>query len=140
MDRRFEDVLSRLEKSKETKAWGTDVVRQAVACCPAHDDKNPSLSIREYTSGWIDTRCWAGCTREEIVSAIGMRICDLGPINEWRPERDDWRDKDFCASMLLVAQSARNQGRKRTDQDRQDEVKAARYLMSINAIPEWYIV
>lgn len=138
MDDRFDVVLSKLDKAREKKAWGQDVVRMAEACCPAHDDKTPSLSVREFTSGWIDPHCFAGCTREDIVSAIGMRISDLGPNREWRPEPNEWRDEGFCISLLLIAQSARMQSRKRTDQDRKDEVRAYKFLSSVGKVPSWY--
>ena len=41
------------------------------ALCPAHDDKNPSLTAR-YTEEIILVNCHAGCSFEEIVSALKM--------------------------------------------------------------------
>ena len=41
------------------------------ALCPAHDDKNPSLTA-SYTDKKILVKCQAGCTFDEISSAIGM--------------------------------------------------------------------
>ena len=49
-----------------------------IACCPAHDDKNPSLSINE-DNGKILLKCWAGCSSESIVNAIGIEMKDLFP-------------------------------------------------------------
>jgi len=46
------------------------------AHCPAHDDRSPSLSIREGERGPL-IKCWAGCTFPEIVSALGLRAADL---------------------------------------------------------------
>jgi hypothetical protein len=46
-----------------------------VARCPAHQDKNPSLSIREGERGLL-LKCWAGCTIKEICDALRL------PINE----------------------------------------------------------
>jgi hypothetical protein len=37
--------------------------------CPAHADLHASLSVKEVPRGWL-FRCFASCTREEIVDAI----------------------------------------------------------------------
>lgn len=68
-----ENLLSRLEKSKRTGngTW--------LACCPAHDDKNPSMSVRELEDGRVLVHCFAGCGVEEIVGAVGMSLEDLFP-------------------------------------------------------------
>jgi len=39
------------------------------ACCPAHDDHSPSLSVREV-DGKILAYCHAGCTQEEVIGAL----------------------------------------------------------------------
>ena len=46
------------------------------ALCPAHDDKKQSLSIDEK-DGRILLHCFAGCTTEAIVSALGLEMRDL---------------------------------------------------------------
>ena len=50
-----------------------------MARCPAHEDENPSLSIREGTDGKILLKCFAGCTLEQICSALGIKQSDLFP-------------------------------------------------------------
>lgn len=47
-----------------------------VARCPAHEDRNPSLSVAEG-AGKVLVRCWAGCSIEEIVAALGIHLGDL---------------------------------------------------------------
>jgi len=47
------------------------------AKCPAHADKSPSLSIREGDDGRLLVHCFAGCSIDEITSALGMRVSDL---------------------------------------------------------------
>lgn len=69
----LEKVLSCLDK---VKAAGTNKWK---ACCPAHDDKNPSLAITETSDGTVLLKCWAGCTAQNIVSAIGLELRDLFP-------------------------------------------------------------
>ncbi|WP_339465536.1 virulence-associated protein E [Pseudomonas capeferrum] len=66
-------VLNCLDK---VKSVGADKWK---ACCPAHDDKHPSLAISETSEGVILLKCWAGCTTKEIVSAIGLELRDLFP-------------------------------------------------------------
>ena len=60
-----------------------------VACCPAHPDRNPSLSISLGERGLL-VKCWAGCTVEEIVQAMGLRTADLfydGNSDQQQPRR-----------------------------------------------------
>ena len=71
----IETVLARLEKVKQ-KGPG-----QYVACCPAHDDSDPSLSIGQGDDGRILLKCWAGCGALDVISALGMEWDDLFPDN-----------------------------------------------------------
>lgn len=41
-----------------------------MARCPAHDDRTPSLSIREADDGRVLVRCHAGCTQEDVIGAL----------------------------------------------------------------------
>lgn len=66
------EVLSRLTHvRKTTRGW--------TACCPAHDDRSPSLSVTVGTGGRILLRCWSGCAFQEIAGALGLRPGDLSP-------------------------------------------------------------
>jgi len=47
------------------------------AKCPAHDDRQPSLSIREGRGGRTLIQCFAGCEPAAIVAACGLRLTDL---------------------------------------------------------------
>lgn len=40
------------------------------ARCPAHDDENPSLSVRVAENGHVLVRCFAGCKAEQVVAAV----------------------------------------------------------------------
>jgi hypothetical protein len=44
-----------------------------VACCPAHDDRTPSLSIREVAGGKILIHCHAGCEQARVLAALRQR-------------------------------------------------------------------
>lgn len=47
------------------------------ACCPAHEDNSPSLSIALGREGRILLKCHAGCEQESIVAALGLTMADL---------------------------------------------------------------
>jgi hypothetical protein len=63
-------ILSRLPGAKKT-ATGWQ------AKCPAHDDKSPSLSIKEGSDGRTLLHCHAGCTPEDICGKLGLKLADL---------------------------------------------------------------
>lgn len=48
-----------------------------MAQCPAHDDRNPSLSVKRADDGNVLVHCFAGCTTEAICSALGIKVRDL---------------------------------------------------------------
>jgi hypothetical protein len=89
-------ILDRLERVRPTtRGWS--------ACCPAHHDRNPSLSVAEGDIGVL-VKCWAGCTVDEITDAMGLRVADLfyrplsGKKQRWdcrtdrtATKRIDWR-------------------------------------------------
>jgi putative DNA primase/helicase len=76
----FDRVLAALDRR------GCRIVRssdsQVMAQCPAHDDRQPSLSItRAPENGRVLVRCFAGCPAEAIVRALGLRMRDLFPAS-----------------------------------------------------------
>ena len=44
-----------------------------IARCPAHDDRNPSLSIRDGAEGKVLVRCHAGCDQTRVIVVLRMR-------------------------------------------------------------------
>ena len=46
------------------------------ALCPAHPDRNPSLSVREE-DGRILVKCFAGCSTKDVCNALGIEMADL---------------------------------------------------------------
>jgi putative DNA primase/helicase len=44
-----------------------------MACCPAHNDRTPSLSIRESNDGKVLVRCRAGCGQRDVIAALRAR-------------------------------------------------------------------
>jgi hypothetical protein len=63
------------------------------ALCPAHNDKEPSLSLREGDDGRALVKCHAGCTPEAVVAALGLSMAALFPseLRETLQEvREEW--------------------------------------------------
>jgi len=74
-----ENLLQRLEKVKGRNGRWT-------ARCPAHNDKGPSLAIREVDDGRILLHCFAGCDTANVVGAVGLDMSDLFPPDEKRKD------------------------------------------------------
>lgn len=66
---KFQEILSRLQNVKKNGNGYT-------ARCPAHQDKENSLSVSE-TSDKILLNCFAGCETNNIVSALDVELKDL---------------------------------------------------------------
>jgi len=64
-----EEILARLKGVRRNgSGW--------MALCPAHADKNPSLSVKQE-DGSLLLHCFAGCTVEEICGALGIELSEL---------------------------------------------------------------
>ena len=72
----IDNVLALLVKVRQRQPG------QYSACCPAHADKGPSLSIRETPEGSVLIHCFAGCTVSEVVGALGLEMTALFPPRE----------------------------------------------------------
>ncbi|MDA1185827.1 MAG: hypothetical protein O2930_14430 [Acidobacteria bacterium] len=64
-------VLARLEAvhSSGDQNW--------IARCPAHDDRNPSLSVGVGREGRVLLKCHAGCDHHSILEALELSPRDL---------------------------------------------------------------
>ena len=88
-------LLSRLEKVRRT---GPD---RWIACCPAHDDKGPSLAIRETDDGRVLMHCFAGCSVHEVIGAIGLDLSALFPQSESGKHFVKFERRPFPAADVL---------------------------------------
>ena len=118
-----EILLSRLEKVRPTGrgTW--------VACCPAHEDRTPSMSIRELEDGRTLLHCFADCPVESILGAVGLDFDVLfpdKPLERAKPLRrpfpaadvleclaDESRIVSVCAADILAGK-----GLSEVDRDR----------------------
>jgi hypothetical protein len=57
------------------------------ARCPAHPDRTNSLSLHQGDDGRVLVKCFAGCSTQAIVAAIGLEMRDLFPPEELCPSR-----------------------------------------------------
>jgi predicted P-loop ATPase len=65
-----------------------------IAKCPAHDDKNPSLSVSEGEDGLTLWHCHAGCSQEDVRRALEER----GHLETERPKSGTKK-----ASSVIIA-------------------------------------
>lgn len=74
-------LLSRLEKVRPTghHEW--------VACCPAHEDRSPSLAVKDVEDGRVLVHCFAGCAAEDVLAAVGLTFADVMPERVGNVER-----------------------------------------------------
>ena len=68
-----DSIVRALEARRSGSCW--------MAKCPAHDDHNPSLSIREV-DGKVLLHCHAGCSQRDVIDALKAR--GLWPEREYR--------------------------------------------------------
>ena len=59
------------------------------ALCPAHEDKSPSLSIRETETGALLVHCFAACEIADVLGAVGLEFADLYPERIHHKSRKD---------------------------------------------------
>jgi hypothetical protein len=72
----IDGFLSRLEKVRKTgeNKW--------IACCPAHDDRSPSLQVSEAEDGKILIKDFGQqCDIGQIAASVGLNVSDLFPDN-----------------------------------------------------------
>lgn len=101
-------LLSRLKRVRPTRPGNW------MACCPAHDDRSPSLAICEKQDGRLLIRCFAGCEALSILSAVGLEFQDLFPPRDLgqhaRPEKYPFPAADILHAIafevLFVAVTA----------------------------------
>jgi hypothetical protein len=89
------------------------------ARCPAHDDRTPSLSLRDTGNGKVLVRCHAGCDQDDVIAHLKARglwaqsgprqfryaeLCRVTKPKE--PERDDTKRTETALSIWQAAKPA----------------------------------
>lgn len=116
-------LLDRLEKVKHNgnNKW--------VACCPAHQDRSPSLSIWEPEPDKILIHCFAGCDIGDVLAAVDMSVSDLFPKRDqlsthrdspsyWsRMQREQQRQRDVNDATLAIYEQDIRRGKRFTPEE-----------------------
>jgi len=126
------DIAQRCQQARQTKdGWQ--------ACCPAHNDANPSLSITANHERVL-LKCHAGCSFNAIVEALGMTSADLRVTthaNDYTAPQSQRRITKvydyFDAKGTLVHQTLRYEP-KDFRQRRPDPDKPGEYIWSLKGI------
>lgn len=90
-----ERLLDRLTHVRQTapNRW--------ISRCPGHEDKGPSLSIRELEDGRVLVHDFAGCGASDVLAAVGLELKDLYPndplYHRGRPTRSSIPPRDVLA-------------------------------------------
>ncbi len=93
----LESLLTRLQRvRKALHGW--------VACCPAHRDRHPSLSIGLGEEGQILLKCFAGCSLDAIVESMGMSMADLFPSSPSSPDARSKQTQRHRLTLLDLAE------------------------------------
>tara|TARA_R100000353_G_scaffold49930_2_gene39576 strand:+ start:72 stop:563 length:492 start_codon:yes stop_codon:yes gene_type:complete len=96
--------LSNLPKFKQVSRF------RYVACCPAHDDRNPSLSITDADDK-ILVHCFSGCSQDEVLNALRDQGMWAEASTRWvRDFSAD--DLDYMMHWCLVYHGAFRRGEK----------------------------
>lgn len=74
-----EEVANAMRARKHGSYW--------MARCVVHDDRSPSVSIRQEKNG-VSIRCFAGCDTKDILAMLGLTFRDLG----WNGSQD-WKQR-----------------------------------------------
>ncbi len=96
-------LLSRLERVRQYgKGWS--------ARCPAHQDRQASLSVTIGNDGRILAHCFAGCAIGDVLGAVGLAVGDLFParIRDDSPDgrrelRESARQAQWRAALGVLA-------------------------------------
>lgn len=100
---KLDELLNLLKNVKET---GNN---KYMACCPSHDDTNPSLAIMLSKDGKrIILKCFAGCSESNVLNSLGLEKSDLyinSDTNQCKPtvtEKHQYKYTDEKGNLLYT--------------------------------------
>ncbi len=106
-------LINRLEKVRET---GRD---RYIAKCPAHDDGDPSLSIRQLPDSRILLRCFAGCGAVDVLNALGLNWQSLMPDDGLYEPIAERRERAARSDLMVeYLEVVRQQGGRLSEDDK----------------------
>lgn len=99
---KLDDLISRLDGVRNT---GKD---RYIAKCPAHNDGDPSLSVRELPDGRVLIKCFTGCGAIDVLNALGLDwqalMPDDGLFQPIAERREKAARQDLMVEYLLTVQ------------------------------------
>jgi len=120
----LESLASGLQKAR----WQGDY--KFSACCPAHYDKHPSLSVTE-TNSKILLKCFAGCSQDSVIGALR----DLGlwhGASQYQIDRrkryELKKDVRHHETVLALGIAMSDQGQELSEIDRAQLKKSIQFL------------
>ena len=106
-------LINRLDKVRET---GRD---RYIAKCPAHDDGDPSLSIRQLPDSRILLRCFAGCGAVDILNSLGLNWQSLMPDDGLYEPIAERRERAARSDLMVeYLEVVRQQGGRLSEDDK----------------------
>jgi hypothetical protein len=104
-----DELAERLNAKRNGSGWQ--------AKCPAHDDRQPSLSIHQGADGRVLLKCHAGCKFDDIVAALGLTKKDLFTVRLRRLIEKTYSYTDESGNLLFQCVRFLPKGFKQRRQD-----------------------
>jgi hypothetical protein len=70
-----------------------------MARCPAHEDKQASLSVARGTEQPVVFKCHAGCERDAILDGLGLTLADVSAPREKQPDQGEWTPRGTAVNV-----------------------------------------
>ena len=125
-------VISKFEGVKETGPG------KYIAICSAHEDRSPSLGIRETDGGHVLLICRAGCPTEHVLAAVGLSFMDLFPESPRKHKpaglsRAQQSEIDHALIVCEIAKTERARGVEHSASDQQTILRSIKLLQGAPA-------
>ena len=119
-----QQLIDRLEYVRST---GKD---KWTARCPAHEDRDPSLSISEAPDGRVLVKCFGGCGALDVITAVGLTWDVLFPPNQerYRPLHSRRKDEAHERMVIAICDADRAAGKRLSKADKAREFEAWKRL------------
>ena len=110
-----------------------------MARCPAHEDREPSLSVKRGDDQPVVFNCHAGCERDAILDGLGLSLDD---VSRPREERGEWTPRGEAVAIYdytyergeLLFQVCRTAG-KQFPQRRPDTSARSGWTWNLRGVP-----
>ena len=114
------DLVERLQYARKVgeNSWS--------ARCPAHDDKNPSLSVTDLPDGRVRVKCFAGCGALDVITAVGLEWAALFPPvdTRYKPIYSRPKDEEHERIVIAICEADRAAGKRLTKAEKARELEA----------------